>query len=275
MSVSQFLDALERRMRNVCDEEIEELDFGRFLIGVSRFSVARGQTSGAGMEMTTTRKADQHATRHKSPYLLRGSADIVLVVDCEVEIEDEEGEDTILQKEMTTVIHQMKFLGGHITDLNIEVFDIGEFKEKARKKIAGKRKCYFYRLRDELLQRYLAEYGNPVRAVMEASRPVYHKDAETANNMDEESAGSRKRPTRNEPGFLFLSSIGYQLLEQPKQRRNTRFSWPHAFAEPIFSLIELIPASKAMKVTEKGEMADLYWQKKYDRNSLSYFVLQQ
>lgn len=271
ISVSQFLDALRHRVQKLAGDVIEDMELGAFLLGIKKFSSARGQVLGSGMKMTTKGKVDKHATSPKSPYLIRGSVDLVLIVDCEAEIEDEEHENVILKREVTNILHQMKFLGGHIVGLDVQVYDKSEFREVIAQKISRDPKLYFYRLRDDLLQRYVNEYGNPVRAVIESSCPVYQEEISVDKNEGNKGESNRRPAFRKEKGFLFLTTIGYQLLEKPKKRQNSRFSYPHAFAEPVFSLIELIAAPKAMP---EGSREDFYWQKMYDKKSLSYCVYQ-
>ena len=61
-------------------------------------------------------------------------------------------------------------------------------------------------------------------------------------------------------GWFYASLAGYQLLETPKLREGARFSYPHAYAEPIIGLHQLI-------YFKKQAIQSLFWYGQFEKNT--------
>lgn len=58
---------------------------------------------------------------------------------------------------------------------------------------------------------------------------------------------------------VIINHTGYALLEEPKQRENTRGGYPHAWCEPIFSVIKQEKFSNEAFWTRKEEKFGVIW----------------
>jgi hypothetical protein len=65
---------------------------------------------------------------------------------------------------------------------------------------------------------------------------------------------------RHHKGWFYASLAGYQLLEPPKTRAGARFSYLHAFAEPIITLHKLEYFRKKM-------ILSLFWYSEFNNNT--------
>ena len=77
------------------------------------------------------------------------------------------------------------------------------------------------------------------------------KKLENVNDIIEELKKDRR---------LFLNTIGYHLLEVPKEKQLALKGYNHAFAENILALI------RAVSVSEKSNLDDIFWQYKYEQS---------
>ncbi|WP_282111209.1 type I-F CRISPR-associated protein Csy2 [Shewanella algicola] len=77
------------------------------------------------------------------------------------------------------------------------------------------------------------------------------KKLENVNDIIEELKKDRR---------LFLNTIGYHLLEVPKEKQLALKGYNHAFAENILALI------RAVSVSEKSNLDDIFWQYKYEKS---------
>lgn len=70
--------------------------------------------------------------------------------------------------------------------------------------------------------------------------------------------------TRNQPGWIIPTAIGYRLIESPKRREGTRQSLPHAYAEPVTSVAQWRYLSSHSKNNLDLKNMQAIWQHTYD-----------
>ncbi|MCX4030213.1 hypothetical protein H0A36_17720 [Endozoicomonas sp. SM1973] len=73
--------------------------------------------------------------------------------------------------------------------------------------------------------------------------------------------------TRNQPGWIIPTAIGYRLIESPKNRTGTRQPLPHAYAEPVTSVAQWRYLSSHSKNNLDLKNMQAIWQHTYDANN--------
>ena len=252
-SVSSFLRAFQQRM-NETDSRHEFFMEGFSVIQHSLQGYP-GMLSGAGMEPTTRAKVDKHAINHGFPYKLLASGHFTFIaeVDAEVDLDNSK-----LKQDARKVLQNMKFLGGVITQSRFK----GPFTtENILRKEMGKNigSGLLYKLNDRCLNGLIENGKTPAEALLWATQPM----------------AQREDPKKmvNKPGTSFASLIGYQLLEDPKTRSGVRGSaHKHAYAEPVFSVVKRIPASRYFKGQSSLHDLGVLWQKTFDAKTNTLYV---
>ena len=253
-SVSSFLRAFQQRV-NEADQRHEFFVEGFSVIQHSLQGYS-GMLSGAGMEPTTKGNVDKHAINHGFPYKLLASGRFTFIA--EVEFTEVNIDDSRLKQDARKVLQNMKFLGGGITQSRFK----GPFTtENGLRKEMGKNigSGLLYKLDDRCLKGLIQNDKSPAEALLWATQPMAHR-------------GDTKKMI-NKPGANFASLIGYQLLEAPKNRSGVRESaHKHAFAEPVFSVIERTPVTRYFKGKSSLHDLGVLWQKTFDAKSNTLYV---
>lgn len=262
-SVCSFLRAFQERMNSRCKSN-------RFY--VEGFSVAQhglqghgGMLAGAGVQvmhkraMVTEKNVDNHALYHRLPYKLLASGRFTIIA--EVEFEDEiYMDESALEKDALAVLSGLKFLGGIITDRRFA----GPFStEHELKKHLDQTAApgLLYKSNDKALQDQLQKGYSPAEALLRSTHLIIDRNTE--------------KPV-NSPGLNFASLVGYQLLENPAERSGLRYGHhKHAYAEPVFSVIERVPLSRYTRNGKSLEDMEVLWRKKFDKESNTLYVSNQ
>ena len=176
------------------------IEFNGISIILREFNVSPGLRSGAGMRPTTPAECDIHATRSKSPPIVRASADF----DVAIIIDIAETDPHKLIEFINNCLRRMKIMGGDITSFEVELFDT---EKQLKNAISAKNKDssfgWLYVLRDDLVKKYIEKYS-PAETLIRITQPLKKND--------------KGKFQRSEKGWLFPAVIGYQMLESPKKR---------------------------------------------------------
>ncbi len=144
--------------------------------------------------------------------------------------------DPDFQKDFLDTLLSMRFAGGEVMSFkshNGKILHFFNNQEELAKRFQRSAPGWFLKDRS-----YLIENGgsNKMKALLESVFiPPRNGDAAT-----------RTKP----PGWLHASCVGYQLLEDPLERPGRRDdSVPHAYAEPVHSVLELVHAKRLLRMS--------------------------
>lgn len=254
-SISNFLHAFQERM-NERNRENEFVVDGYAVIQQSLRS-HDGMLTGAGVEPTTKASVNKHAINHQAPAKLVADVGFTMIVDVEFTGWSDPDTDR-LKDDARKILYNMKFLGGIITRA---FFDGPIQNEAGLKGVLEEKGCMeglIYKPNDERLQQLLRGGCSPGEALIRATQAVMDRKTDKLLNRR---------------GLNFATMIGYQLLEDPAERKGTRdSSRRHAFAEPVFSVVDRIPAGRYIKSPKSLHDLEIVFKKQFDSASNTIFV---
>ena len=260
-SISNFLRAFQEKT-NAYTDQANEFVVNSFAVIQHSLQSYSGMLSGAGVEseykksMVSSKNVDEHAIFHRFPYKLLASGHFSLIAETEF-IEGDVFEHSAFREAARLVLQNMKFLGGQITHQELA----GPLDSELKLKELLKEQNYsglLYRLNNERLQSFLDQGYSPAEALLWSTQPL----------MD-----STGKEVVNKPGSNFPSLIGYQLLEHPGKRSGTReANHRHAYAEPVFSVIDRVPVRQYLHNSSGLRDWSLLWEKRFDSRSNTLYV---
>ena len=159
------------------------------------------------------------------------------------------------------ILHRLKFVGGNVRSVYLDKFNFIKSEEAEVKEYLKnlKRYGYFYKLDDKHLKTYMESASSVGEAIIWSCQPI------TKNTTNHYLV--------NKPGFRFPTIVGYQLLETPKIRRGVRNNNnKHAFAEPVYSIVDRKPMGKFINSSKSLEDLGFMWQKHFDNETQTFYV---
>jgi len=269
--VQGFVSALEHRMQSLVTNDESgafakktSLTFAGVSLIHRDFYVYKGIRQGVSLSMATEAEVDKLACRATSPTVLRGEADIDIVIALDTQAISAEQ----IESAAIDYINRMKCLGGNIYVDDEFPIRVAESEAILKALIRARNENYPFGwflkcAHGEELNSLYDSAPTPMAGLLASTLPERIRD--------EKGKVELKRQTK---GFLFPGVIGYQLLEEPKERSGLRFSqYAHAFCEPIYSVIEMISSHHYVNSNESRIIeSELLWRNKYDLATKSLYV---
>ena len=263
-SVFQFAKAFKCRMlehrKDICIDDQEDLavDINSFAIIQHSLFTYKGK-KGPFDKFETEKKVDDGIIKCAFPVDILASGDFSIILNLDEECLDYEK----FLKIACVVLNKMKFIGGVLVSLDVGSLchDEKELKEYLRTMPSL---GMFYVLDHDVAANKVEKHQmSPAESIFWSTSVVYSRD----NTKP-------KKPLNNpKPGFRFPSLIGYQLLEHPKYREGTRCQTrKHAYAEPIFSVINRVWTAKYLQSQNTLSELGMLWHRKCDAETMSIYV---
>lgn len=147
-------------------------------------------------------------------------------------------------------------------EILIKVFQ-GNTGQTAQHRALGYLPSYFYVLEDAgRLVKLAREEVNGLRGFDILTAPMRRWAGDESEDELKKQLHLPERPAwlpGKGQGYYRPMAVGYQLLEAPQQRLGTRNNLPHAFAEPVFTLIRFRTVASIRKSNTPKSNSRYFW----------------
>ena len=122
------------------------------------------------------------------------------------------------------------------------------------------------------LMKYVQVFRSNTFFILDASNDLdswrikSDRDMDALDSMLSHLSRSREQPIGPEKIRYMPGVVGYSLLEEPSRRDGARNELVHAYAEPLLSLIKMVPVVS----TKHYRQEDVFWKWHWNDNQLVY-----